>query len=112
MNLANEVSTMQSELESLRAENRVLKRQNEMLEFEKDQLTKALDKVSVERDGHMVAEGQLKALIDSAGNALISGLHRYHEAIAQRDEVRKTPLPVQEVAPQATPLPAFNKAAE
>lgn len=114
MNIANEVSSMQSELESLRSDNRVLKRQNEMLEFEKDQLTKALAKATTERDEHMVAEGRLKELIDNAGNALISGLRRYHEALLQRDEVRATPLPVQEVAPAKTPLPAFvpNKAAE
>ncbi len=88
MNLASEVSSMQSELESLRADNHVLKRQNEMLEFEKDQLGKALAKAQTERDHHMVKKGELKALLDGAGNFLVSGIRKYHDEIVETQKVQ------------------------
>lgn len=106
MNIANEVSSMQSELESLRADNHVLKRQNEMLEFEKDQLTKALTKAQAERDHHMVKKGELKALLDGAGNFLVSGLRKYHDEIV---ETQKVQVLGDAVAPQ---LQIVGKAAE
>jgi regulator of replication initiation timing len=86
MNLANEVSTMQSELESLRAENHVLKQTHNLLDFENDQLRKALAKSNAERDHHMVKKGELKALLDSAGSLLVSGVRKYHDGIIAEQE--------------------------
>lgn len=83
MNLANEVSSMQSELESLRSENHILKRELEVTQFENDQLRKALDKAQGERDHHMTKKGELKALLDAAGNLLVNGVRKYHEATLQ-----------------------------
>lgn len=91
MNLANEVSSMQSELESLRSENHVLKRANEMLEFEKDQLAKALEKAKTERDHHMVKKAELKALLDGAGNFLVSGIRKFHDETVE-SEAASPPL--------------------
>jgi regulator of replication initiation timing len=94
---------MQSEVESLRADNNVLKRANEMLQFENDQLSKALDKAKTERDHHMVKRGELKALLDGAGNFLVAGIRKYHDAIVQEQAVQELPIP---------PLRLADKAAE
>lgn len=86
MNLANEVSTLETELESLRSENHVLKQERGLLEFETDQLRKALTKSNAERDHHMVKKGELKALLDSAGALLVNGVRKYHDANIQEQE--------------------------
>lgn len=86
MNLANEVSTLETELESLRSENHVLKQERGLLEFETDQLRKALAKSNSERDHHMVKKGELKALLDSAGALLVNGVRKYHDANIQEQE--------------------------
>lgn len=88
MNLANEVSSMQSELESLRQENHLLKQHNALLEFENDQLRKANQKATSERDHHMTKKGELKALLDSAGSLLVSGVKKYHDGIIAEQEVK------------------------
>jgi len=86
VNLANEVSTMETELISLRQENNVLKRQLDMSEFELDQAKKALAKSSAERDHHMSKKGELKALLDAAGTLLVNGVRKYHDTIEQEPE--------------------------
>lgn len=104
MNLANEVSSMQSELESLRSDNHVLKRQNDMLEFECDQLRKALAKAQEERDHHMVKKGELKALLDGAGSFLVNGIKKYHEGIAHEQSAEvaaETAIPQLRLADKA-----------
>src|SRR5262245_58806128 len=105
MNIANEVSSMQSELESLRAENHILKRSNEMLEFETDQLRKALAKAQSERDHHMLKKSELKALLDGAGSFLVSGIKKYHEGVVQEQIAEVVPEP-------PAPLRLADKAAE
>jgi predicted RNase H-like nuclease (RuvC/YqgF family) len=104
MNIANEVSSIVSEVESLRAENHVLKRANEMLEFEKDQLTKALGQARTERDHHMIKKGELKALLDGAGNFLVSGIRKYHDEQLPELETTATSPPLR--------LAVADKAAE
>jgi hypothetical protein len=83
MNLANEVSTMETELVSLRNENHLLKQQLAMSEFECDQAKKALSKASTERDHHMNKKGELKSLLDAAGTLLINGVRKYHDVIEE-----------------------------
>jgi hypothetical protein len=92
LNLANEVSTMETELISLRQENNVLKRQLDMSEFELDQAKKALAKAAFERDHHMNKRGELKALLDAAGTLLVHGVRKYHDTI---DEEAKPEEPAQ-----------------
>lgn len=90
MNLANEISSMESELESLRSENSIYKQERKMLEFEAEQLRNALSRVTAERDHHMVKRGELKVLLDSAGALLVNGVRKYHdEAVAHQQEALK-----------------------
>lgn len=79
MNLANEVSSLVSELESLRCTNETLKNANSILEFENTQLHKALDKALSERDHHMLKKAELKTLLDQTGAQLVSGIKKFHE---------------------------------
>jgi hypothetical protein len=90
LNLANEVSTMETELVSLRNENNVLKRQLDMSEFELDQAKKALNKASGERDHHMNKRGELKALLDAAGTLLVHGVRKYHDIVEEEAQPAAT----------------------
>jgi regulator of replication initiation timing len=80
MNLANEVSTIMSELESLRATTETLKHTNAILEFENSQLRGALEKAQGERDHHMVKKAELKTLLDQCGASLVAGIQKFHES--------------------------------
>lgn len=79
MNLANEISTLMSEVESLRASAETFKHSNAILEFENSQLRGALEKVQSERDHHMVKKAELKTLLDQCGASLVSGIAKFHE---------------------------------
>jgi len=80
MNLANEISTLESELESLRATTETLKHHNAILEFENSQLRGALEKAQGERDHHMVKKAELKTLLDQCGASLVAGIQKFHES--------------------------------
>lgn len=90
MNLANEVSSLVSELESLRCTNETLKNSNSILEFENTQLHKALDKALSERDHHMTKKAELKTLLDQTGAQLVSGIQKFHEP---NPELPRTQVP-------------------
>lgn len=79
MNLANEISTLQSELESFKAITETLKHTNAILEFENTQLRGALEKVQAERDRYMTRQASLKTLLDQTGASLVAGIQRFHE---------------------------------
>lgn len=79
MNLANEISALQSELETLRSEGERLRHHNAILEFENQQLRGALDKAQAERDHHMVKKAELKVLLDQTGASLVAGITKFHE---------------------------------
>lgn len=83
MNLANEISSLQSELESLRATTETLKHSNAILEFENQQLRGALERTQAERDHHMVKKAELKVLLDNTGANLVAGIQKYHESNRQ-----------------------------
>lgn len=79
MNLANEISSLTSELESLRVTTETLKHSNAILEFENQQLRGALEKTAGERDHHMVKKAELKTLLDQCGASLVAGIAKFHE---------------------------------
>ena len=79
MNLANEISTLESEVESLRATTETMKHANAILEFENSQLRGALEKVQGERDHHMIKKAELKTLLDQCGASLVAGIAKFHE---------------------------------
>lgn len=79
MNLANEVSTLQSELESLRSEAKIARERVIVLEFENDQLKRRLASTEAQRDSHLSGKVRLKTLLDQAGQHLVSGIQRYHD---------------------------------
>ncbi len=84
MNLANEISTLQSELESLRSEAKIARERVIVLEFENDQLKRRLVATEVERNSHLSGKVRLKTLLDQAGQHLVSGIKRYNDET--RDE--------------------------
>jgi hypothetical protein len=86
MNLANEVSSMESEIESLRAENELLKQHKAVIEFENDQLKRTNARLHTERDTFMRRAEQIKVLLDQTGASLVQGINKYHES--ERDLAR------------------------
>lgn len=83
MNLANEISSLESEVESLRATNRALTQHNDLLDFENTQLRRALERANAERDHHMVKKAELKTLLDHTGASLVAGIQKFHEQTRQ-----------------------------
>jgi predicted RNase H-like nuclease (RuvC/YqgF family) len=80
MSMANEISSLESEMQSLRAENETLKHNKAIIDFENEGLRQALAKANIERDNFMRRSEALKALLDLTGNGLIAGLNKYHDA--------------------------------
>ena len=78
MNLANEISSLESQIESLRAENDALKNNLAVLEFEADSLRRQIAKANVERDNLMRRGEAIKALLDQLGASLVLGLQKFH----------------------------------
>jgi chromosome segregation ATPase len=79
MNLANEISSLESQIESLRADNDALKNNLAVLEFENDSLRKHLAKANADRDNLMRRGEAIKALLDQTGASLCLGLQKFHE---------------------------------
>lgn len=98
MNLANEVSTLQSELESLRSEAKIARERVIVLEFENDQLKRRLASTEAQRDSHLSGKVRLKTLLDQAGQHLITGVQRYHEETREEQYATMT---------EAEPAPKF-----
>ena len=80
MNLANEISSLESELQSLRSENEVLKHNKAIIEFENESLRRALAKTQGDRDNFMRRTEAIKSLLDQTGASLVSGINKYHES--------------------------------
>ncbi|MCA1452879.1 hypothetical protein I6F35_06540 [Bradyrhizobium sp. BRP22] len=80
MNLANEISSMETELQSLRSENELLKHNKAIIEFENESLRRALAKTQADRDNYMRRAEAIKSLLDQTGSNLVSGIERYHQS--------------------------------
>jgi hypothetical protein len=78
--IANEVSSLESELQSLRADNDVLKHNKAIIEFENESLRRAIAKAQAERDNYMRRSEAIKSLLDQTGASLVAGMNRYHES--------------------------------
>lgn len=78
MNLANEISSLESQIESLRAENDAVKTNLAVLEFENDGLRKQLANARADRDNLMRRGEAIKALLDQTGASLVLGLQKFH----------------------------------
>lgn len=79
MNLANEISTMQTEIESLRADNEALKHSKAILDFEVESLRRQLAKSNVDRDNLLRRSEAIKCLLDQTGASLMHGLQKFHD---------------------------------
>ncbi|MHC2399154.1 chromosome segregation ATPase [Bradyrhizobium barranii subsp. barranii] len=79
MNLANEISALESELQSLRTENEVLKSNKAIIEFENESLHRQVSKVNAERDNLMRRGEAIKSLLDQIGGSLMLGLRKFHD---------------------------------
>jgi regulator of replication initiation timing len=86
MNLANEISTLESELQSLRSENEVLKHNKAIIEFENESLRRALAKAQADRDNFMRRAEAIKSLLDQTGANLVAGINKYHESERELQE--------------------------
>jgi len=88
MNLANEISSMETELQSLRLETEVLKNNKAIIEFENESLRRSLAKTQADRDNFMRRAEAIKTLLDNTGASLVSGINRYHESERELQERR------------------------
>ncbi|MFH0301406.1 hypothetical protein AAFX91_30145 [Bradyrhizobium sp. 31Argb] len=88
MNLANEVSTLQTEIESLRSENETLKHNKAILDFENEGLRRQLARANADRDAMMRRGEAIKSLLDQTGAALMHGLQKFHDTERELDERR------------------------
>jgi chromosome segregation ATPase len=79
MNLANEISALETELQSLRTENEVLKSNKAIIDFENESLRRQIAKVNAERDNLMRRAEAIKSLLDQIGGSLMLGLRKFHE---------------------------------
>jgi hypothetical protein len=99
MNLANEISSLETELQSLRTENEVLKSNKAIIEFENESLRRQNARVNAERDNLMRRAEAIKSLLDQIGGSLMLGLRKFHEN--ERDIDRA------QLAAESTDLPMF-----
>ncbi|MCP3472322.1 hypothetical protein NLM33_18570 [Bradyrhizobium sp. CCGUVB1N3] len=79
MNLANESSSLETDLQSLRTENEVLNRNKALIEFENESLRRQVAKVNAERDNLMRRAEVIKSLLDQIGGSLMLGLRKFHD---------------------------------
>lgn len=86
MNLANEVSSMETELVSLRSEIDILRKHQGLAEFENEQLRRALAKCQSERDNYMRRAEAIKSLLDQTGASLVNSIRKYHESERELQE--------------------------
>jgi predicted nucleic acid-binding Zn-ribbon protein len=88
MNLANEVSTMETEIASLREELDIRRKREALLEFENEQYKIALAKTRAERDNYMRRATTVKAILDQTGASLVNAMQRYHDSEREIQEQR------------------------
>ena len=88
MNLANEISSLESEVQSLRSENDILKHNKAIIEFENESLRRALAKTQSDRDNFMRRAEAIKSLLDTTGASLVTGINKFHESERELQERR------------------------
>ena len=89
MNIAQQVSVLETDNAQLRAENDEVRRKNILLDFEVDQLRRRCTKLETERDNALEICNQLKSILDQAGAAIVHGMNRIH-AMRQSRQVEET----------------------
>lgn len=80
MSVANEVSSLESQLESLQSENRLLNNSRILNEFELSELRRNNAKLQSERDAALDSASQMKVILDQAGAAIVHGMNRFGAA--------------------------------
>jgi regulator of replication initiation timing len=78
MNLAQEVSSMETEMISLKSETEVLRQHSGVLESENEGLRRSNAKLQAERDTAMRRAEAIKVLLDQCGSSLIHGIQQFH----------------------------------
>ena len=99
MNLANEISSLESENQSLRSENEVLKQNKTIIEFENESLRRALAKAQADRDILIRRSEAIKSLLDQTGANLVHGMNKYLEGERELQE--------QQLAADGADMPKF-----
>lgn len=80
MNLASEVSAMETELDTLRAELQVLRGREIAQNTEIGQLQQTVSRLQAERDTLMRRGEALKSILDQTGSGLVNAMRTYHAA--------------------------------
>lgn len=78
MNVANEVSTILTEVESLRSEVRILRENKIVTDFEMDQLRRRCTISDGKTERLIASNASLKTLLDRVGADLVAGLQRHN----------------------------------
>jgi hypothetical protein len=86
MNLANEISSLESQVQSLHSETDVLRTNKAVLEFENDSVRRALAKAQQDRDHFMRRAEAIKSLLDQTGASLVAGINKYHDSERELQE--------------------------
>lgn len=86
MNLASEVSAMESELDSLRSEVRIRGEREIALETEVTQLRASLSKTQAERDNYMRRAESIKSILDQTGSGLVNAMRVFHSSERELQE--------------------------
>lgn len=86
MNLANEVSSLETQLANALAELELRKKTQDVLEFENDQLRRANSRLQGERDNYMRRSEQIKSILDQTGASLVHSIQKYHDSERELQE--------------------------
>lgn len=78
MNLAQEVSSMETELISLRTEIEMRRQREAVLENENESQRRAIARLQSERDNAIRRADSIKVLLDQCGASLVSGIQKFH----------------------------------
>lgn len=87
MNLAQEVSSMETELISLRTELDLRKQRESVLDSEVSQLRTALTRAENLRDIYLRRSEAIKTLLDQTGAALVSSIRKFHDSEREEREI-------------------------
>lgn len=93
MSLAQDISSMETEIEQLRRENDIQRQHIGIMEFENEQLRRSIDKALAERDIFLRRGEAMRALLDTTGAMLVNSIKKFHdserELVADRKEEQR-----------------------
>lgn len=86
MNLAQEVSSMETRMISLESETEMLRQHSAVLESENESQRQVIARLQAERDSAMRRAEAIKVLLDQTGASLVSGIQKFHASERELQE--------------------------